>query len=70
MGEAMVFLFDKECKITDFDKILIIKNDIISIKFKRKTLTINGEFLKLTYFSKEELVIDGVINMVKFKYEN
>ncbi len=66
----MVFLFDKECKITDFDKILIVKNDIISIKLKKKTLTINGEFLKLTYFSKEELVIKGVINMVKFKYEN
>ena len=53
MGEAMVFLFDKECKITDFDKVLIVKNDIISIKLKKKTLTINGEFLKLTYFSKE-----------------
>jgi len=66
----MVFLFDKECKITDFDKILIVKNDLISIKLKKKTLTINGEFLKLTYFSKEELVIKGVINMVKFKYEN
>lgn len=66
----MVFLFDKECKITDFDKILIVKNDTISIKLKKKTLTINGEFLKLTYFSKEELVIKGVINMVKFKYEN
>lgn len=66
----MVFLFDKECKITDFDKILIVKNDIISIKLKKKTLTINGEFLKLTYFSKEELVIKGIINMVKFKYEN
>ena len=70
MGDTMVFLFDKECKITDFDKILIVKNDIISIKLKKKTLTINGEFLKLTYFSKEELVIEGVINMVKFKYEN
>lgn len=70
MGDTMVFLFDKECKITDFDKILIVKNDIISIKLKKKTLTINGEFLKLTYFSKEELVIKGVINMVKFKYEN
>ena len=66
----MVFLFDKECKITDFEKIKIVKNNLISIKLKKKSLNINGEFLKLTYYSKEEIIISGIINMVRFEYEN
>ena len=66
---SMLFYYYDYLLIQNYKKILEIKDDYILVIMKDYNFKISGEFLKVTYFSKEELKIEGNIENIKIIYE-
>lgn len=62
----MIFLSKNLCQINNFTQIKYIKSSEILISCKIDTIVIKGENLHLSYFSKDELTIEGRIESVNF----
>lgn len=60
-----MFLFtEKLIKITQFKRILMLKEDEIVLEMKDYKLQIIGENIKITYFYCEEIFISAKLNGV------
>lgn len=69
MGDTMVFLDFNQCKITNYSKIKFVSENCIEILIKSKKITLSGDNLRMTFFSKEEITIKGKISSIKFDDE-
>lgn len=65
----MLFYYYDYLLIQNYLKVLKISQNEAVIKMKHYIFTILGECLKITYFSKEELKIEGNIKDIKIEYE-
>ena len=66
---AMLFYYYDYLLIQNYQKILLLENDQILVKMKDYSFTVIGECLKVTYFSREELKIEGDIKKIEINYE-
>ena len=66
---AMLFYYYDYLLIQNYKKILLIESDLILVKMKDYKFSINGECLKVTYFSKDEIKIEGNIKKIEINYE-
>lgn len=65
----MLFYYYDYLLIQNYVKISQIENNKILIKMKDYNFIILGKCLKVTYFSKEELKIEGNIKNINIDYE-
>lgn len=65
----MLFYYYDYLLIQNFIKVKKIENDQIEIIMKHYSFLISGECLKITYFSKEELKVEGNISQININYE-
>ena len=66
---AMLFYYYDYLLIQNFVNVSKIDSYKIEIKMRKYTFIISGECLKITYFSKEELKIEGNISQININYE-
>ena len=57
--------FNNKVNIVNYEKILEIKDDMITLSKDNKLILIKGEDLKLTKLLDNEILITGVINIIK-----
>ena len=57
--------FDNNVNIVNYDKILEIKSDVITIIKDNKLILIRGENLKLTKLLDNEILIIGIIKRIE-----
>lgn len=57
--------FDNKVNVSNYDKILEIKSDSITIIKDKKVLLIIGEDLKLTKLLDNEILITGIIKKIE-----
>lgn len=62
----MVTLSDKIVSITQYQKLVSIDENAMIFKLKHRQLSLFGKNLKVIYFSKEEVWIEGKIMQVIF----
>ena len=65
----MLFYYYDYCLIQKYVKVLKIEDEVCLIKMEHYIFLIEGCCLKITYFSKEELKIEGNITNIKIEYE-
>lgn len=65
----MLFYYYDYCLIQNYVKVLKICDEEAIIKMKHYSFILKGCCLKITYFSKEELKIEGNITDIKIEYE-
>ena len=66
---SMLFYYYDYLLIQNYVKVEKIENSEALIKLKDYRFLIRGNCLKITYFSKEELKIEGEILSIEIKYE-
>lgn len=60
-----IFMSDfKSLYLTNYDKLLNVSNDLISVKFKNVSIEISGENLVLKKLGKDELFVCGDLKSV------
>ena len=65
----MLFYYYDYILIQNYLKVLKIDDNEAKISVKHQIYTINGACLKITYFSKEELKIEGDIKNINIAYD-
>ena len=67
-----MFFYDSNIlKIGDYLRILSLKdNNILLIMKTKEKIEINGVNLAISYYDKEEVIIEGRVNFIKILYEN
>ena len=67
-----MFFYDSNIlKIGDYLRILSLKdNNILLIMKTKEKIEINGVNLAISYYDKEEVIIEGRVNFIKIIYEN
>lgn len=65
----MLTVTTKELMIEHYKTIIDIKNICIIIQMKEYILTIEGKELKIKALSKYEIIIEGIINNMRFQYD-
>jgi hypothetical protein len=65
----MLFYYYDYLLIQKYLKVLEINDNLALIKLKDYSFKITGNYLKITYFSKEELKIEGEIKTIEIIYE-
>lgn len=65
----MLFYYYDYILIQNYLKVLKIDENEAKISVKHQIYTINGSCLKITYFSKEELKIEGDIKNINIAYD-
>lgn len=61
--------YNNSLYIYNYNLILIIKDNLMEIKFLSFILEITGNNLKITKMSNNELLIEGIIKNVRYIYE-
>ena len=65
----MLFYYYDYLLIQNYQKVIKIDINESIVKLKDYSFVIKGNCLKITYFSKEELKIEGEILSIEIKYE-
>ena len=67
-----MFFYDSNIlKIGKYLKILSLKENEINLLMKNKEkIVINGSSLRISFFDKEEIIVEGRINSIRIIYED
>lgn len=65
----MLFYYYDYLLIQNYLQVVAIEDNQAIIRMKHYKFIIKGECLKITYFSKEELKIEGCISNINIIYE-
>ena len=65
----MLFYYYDYILIQKYIKISEVNENTIIVNLKDYSFKISGNFLKITYFSKEEMKIEGEIKTIEILYE-
>ncbi len=67
-----MFFYDfKAFKIGDFSKILVFSDTVMRLLLQNNNiLEINGANLFISFYDKQEIIIEGKVNNINIKYEN
>ena len=57
--------FNNNVNVSNYDKILEIKSDVITIVSNKKLILIKGEDLKLTKLLDNEILITGIVKKIE-----
>lgn len=62
----LVFLDERHCKISGFVKIVLISGEKVIVALKKRTLVIVGKELRMKFFSKEEIDLEGKVESLRY----
>lgn len=67
-----MFFYDfKAFKIGNFSKILVFSDTVMRLLLQNNNiLEINGANLFISFYDKQEIIIEGKVNNINIKYEN
>lgn len=67
-----MFFYDSNIlKIGKYLKILSLKENEINLLMKSKEkIVLNGSSLRISFFDKEEIIVEGRINSIRIIYED
>lgn len=67
-----MFFYDfKAFKIGNFSKILVFSDTVMRLLLQNNNIIeINGANLFISFYDKQEIIIEGKVNNINIKYEN
>lgn len=64
-----ISMYEDKLYIYHYQELLKLNSDEIILRIENFILSIKGNKLSISQMTKEELMIQGIINEVKYKYE-
>ena len=65
----MLFYCEKYLKLTSFSSLILSENKELIVKSKKVKYFIYGNSIIIKYFSRDEIIVQGIISSIKFEYE-
>lgn len=64
-----ISMYEDKLYVYHYQELIKLNSDEIILKIENFILSIKGNKLSVSQMTKEELMIQGIINEVKYKYE-
>ncbi|MGN1295698.1 MAG: YabP/YqfC family sporulation protein [Bacilli bacterium] len=65
----MLFYCEKYLKLTNFSSIILQDEKELIVKSKSVNYIINGTNINIKYYCKDEIIVQGKVDTIKFEYE-
>lgn len=65
----MLFYYENYLKLTNFSSVILKNEKDLLVKSKNIKYSIEGSNINIKYFSKDEIIVQGKIDLIRLDYE-
>lgn len=65
----MLFYYENYLKLTNFSSVILKNEKDLLVKSENIKYSIEGSNINIKYFSKDEIIVQGKIDLIRLDYE-